>query len=524
MAMTEYRGEFPLLIAQVDYAQDEATGDFYYRTFAPGAGMAHWDGIHVVNLVSMHRLRHEVMYDADILILNNICDADLLPVIKERKSRRKVTVFELCDDVEALPSDSPDWHFYQQPNNLLLLKRLAHYCDALQFSSRELEKKYRYLNETCRVFPNQMLVRPPEREKVCKGTVVVGWGGSISHLQDIKKISGSLIGWIMSRNDVHLYLMCADEIWELFESLPANRKRHFPLGRIEDYYDFVSHLDIGIAPLKDTPFNRSRSDVKALEYAAHGAVPVVQATGPYLLSIEQGRTGMFFNTPDELISSLDFLVENSVLRRSISASAREYVLRERNYYDQGLERIKFYLSLVASTDSDGIPWGGRAEEGFDRLCRNAGAIKSGRHLLLSRTRYELLLQAGILASNLSDLSRARSRYLEAVEMEPEIYIPYLFGAFVSHDPISMLRKALEINPRSISSRIQLGKTYLSKGMTTEAIESFKAAVDVFPEYELPYIECANCLYNMGLKREGTELLRKAIDLIPKAIRKPNTRS
>ena len=168
--------------------------------------------------------------------------------------------------------------------------------------------------------------------------------------------------------------------------------------------------------------------------------------------------------------------------------------------------------------------GGRTADTFARLCNCAGARKTGRHLLLSRTRYELLLQAGDLASDLSSPSKAWNRFLEAIEIEPSLYMPYLFGAFVSNDPIRTLKNAIERNPYSIVSWIHLGKAYLSKGMTAEAIESFKAAAGIFPEYELPYIECANCLKKMGFEREGIALLKKAIDLIPKAIREPHSRA
>ncbi len=467
MPVAEYRSDFPLLIAQADYAQDETTGDFYYRTFTPGAGMAHYDGVYVVDLVSLHRLRHEVMLDADVLVLNNICDADLLPVIRDRRDRGKLTVYEVSDDVEALPPDSPAWAFYQQSNNLLLIKRLAHYCDALQFGTPELKRKYGYLNPRCCVFPNQILAAPPERTQKPDGTVIVGWGGSISHLPDMEKISDRLVRWIMYRDDVHLYLMCADEISELFKALPDDRKRRFATGSIEDYYSFLSHLDIGIAPLEDTPFNRSRSDIKVLEYAANGVVPVVQATGPYLLSVKQGKTGFFFNTPDELISTLDRLVSDASARISVSSSAREYVLRERNCLDHGKDRVEFYRSLfaakpgtaisrpgagrrnariIAAADGGCKPSGGGAADTFARLCNCAGAVRNGRHLLLSSTRYELLLQAGMLASDPSNPSKAWSMFLEAIEMEPSLYMPYLFGAFVSHDPIRTLKKAIERNP------------------------------------------------------------------------------
>ncbi len=521
MPIPECRNDSPLLIAQVDSTQDETIGDFYYRTIAPGVGMACCEGVHVVNLVNFHRLRPELMLDADVLVLNNICDADLLPVIRDRKARGKLTVYELCDDLGALSPSNPMRAFYRQTNNLLLIKRLAHYCDALQFSSPDLKMKYGYLNRTCCVFPNQMLLaRLPARRQKSGDRIAVGWGGSVGHLDDMARISERLIHWIMSRDNVHLYLMCADPIWELFEALPEDRKRRFAPGSLDDYYRFVSHLDIGLAPLEDTAFNQSRSDVKFLEYAACGAVPVVQATGPYLLSVKQGRTGFLFNTPDELISTLEHLASDASLRIAVSASARQYVLQERNYLDHGKDRVEFYRGLIAAGNyACNLP-GGRAESTFARLSNCAGAQQTGRHLFLSSTRYELLLQAGILALGSSNPSAAWSMFQEAIEMEPSIYLPYMFGAFVSHDPIRTLKNAIERNSCSIVSWISLGRAYacLSKGGTEKAIESFNAAARIFPEYELPYIECANYLKKKGFEKEGIALLKKAIDLIPEVIK------
>ncbi len=164
--------------------------------------------------------------------------------------------------------------------------------------------------------------------------------------------------------------------------------------------------------------------------------------------------------------------------------------------------------------------GSRAAITFERLYNGAGAKKTSRHLLQSSTRYELLLHAGILARDPSNPSKAWRMFLEAIEMEPSFYLPYLFGAFVSNDPIRTLKNAVERNPRSIVSLIHLGKAYLWRGMLTEAIESFRAAADIFPEYDLPYIECARCLHKIGLELEGASLLKNATDLIPKAIRAP----
>jgi tetratricopeptide (TPR) repeat protein len=361
---------------------------------------------------------------------------------------------------------------------------------------------------------------PPKRNRIAGDAINVGWGGSIGHLSDMAGIADRLVRWVLSRENVHLYLMCADSVWKLFDALPETRKKRFATGSLADYYNFISHLDIGLAPLEDTPFNRSRSDVKFLEYAAHGVVPVVQATGPYLYSVKDGGTGFFFNSTDELIATLERLADDDPLRTGVSASAREYVLRERTYAVRASDRVEFYRGLSVLKNSSRKPPGDREGKVFACLGESEGAKINGRHLLLGSTRYELLLQGGIIES---DPSRAWKMFQEAIQIDSSLYLPYLFGAFPSGRPVQMLSSAIERNPSSIVSHIHLGKAYQSQGMKARAVESFKSAAGIFPEYELPYLECASCLREMGLETQGKDLLKKAIDLIPEEIRGPRDR-
>jgi tetratricopeptide (TPR) repeat protein len=339
-------------------------------------------------------------------------------------------------------------------------------------------------------------------------------------LKDIARISDRLMDMVMSRKGVQLFLMCDETIWDLFRRLPEGKKKHFAPGSLDEYYKFLSHLDIGIAPLEDTPFNRSRSDVKFLEYAAHGVVPVVQTTGPYLGSVKSGETGLFFRSTDELIATLDYLVSDSQARSAISTGAYEYVVRERNQQERGSDRVQFYLELLSKRKNKQSIESCSALDMFSSMCNCQGAKRNGRHLYLSATRYELLLQAGVVESP-SNPGKSWGLFAEAMEMEPSLYMPYLFGASVSDDPAKTLRKATELNPDSIVSRLHLGHAYYSKNMIEKAVESFEAAASIFPEYEQPYIECAKVLNETGLKQEGVELLRRAISLIPQVIRGSN---
>ena len=502
----------PLLIAQVDTAQDETTGDFYYRTFAPGAGMATCENAFTVTLTNLHRARDLVMRSADVLVLNNLCDPDVLPLVKERKDRNQPTVFELCDDLDDTPEGSPIAAFYRNPENSLLIKRIAHYCDAIQFSSDELQRKYGYLNPRSMVFPNQILDLPPKRRYREDKEIVLGWGGSLGHLDDLKKIADPLIRWIRSKENVRLHLMCGDKLWELFDALPERFKKRVQPGPLADYYHFVNSIDIGIAPLKDTPFNRSRSDVKFLEFAAHGVVPVMQASGPYLASVRHGETGFLFGSTEELLAILDSLAGNFSARVAVATAARDYVARERLQGPDGKKRVDFYRALV---DERSAASGNRngCRSTFESLARMDGARTRGRHLMMCSTRFELLLYGGMLASNLSDAAKARRMFTEAAQLEPASHLPHLYGAYLSGDILDSLKRAGARNPRSVKSWMLMGEEYARRDDLVNAMDCFKTATEIFPQYELPFLKVAGLLRKAGLEQEALPLMMEAKQLM-----------
>jgi glycosyltransferase involved in cell wall biosynthesis len=57
---------------------------------------------------------------------------------------------------------------------------------------------------------------------------------------------------------------------------------------IDDYYRAITRLDVGIAPLADTGFNKAKSWLKPLELAACGVVPVMSPVAEYASLHSQG--------------------------------------------------------------------------------------------------------------------------------------------------------------------------------------------------------------------------------------------
>jgi hypothetical protein len=90
-------------------------------------------------------------------------------------------------------------------------------------------------------------------------------------------------------------------------------------------------IDIGLAPLHDTTFNRAKSDIKYLEYSAIGAVTIASPVAPYLSSIRKER-GMLVrpNNMDGWSRAINVAVGDPHLRQRLGAAARDWVRRERS--------------------------------------------------------------------------------------------------------------------------------------------------------------------------------------------------
>ena len=501
-----------MLIAQVEPPHVTRGGDWYYRTHSPGTALAEHDDVYVVDLTNVHRRREEILSRADIVVLNMVCDPDLLPLISDRRRRGLVTVHEVNDDVACMQPWNPPAAFYANPDHQMLFRMLIRACNGVQFSTLELERIYGGLNPSRAVFPNQIARSPawPRPKSPLTAPIVVGWGGSLGHLQDIAAVADPLVDWVRAHDDVVLHVMCADEIWSLFQRLPRHKKRRFEIGDIDAYHVFVAGLDIGIAPLEDTGFNRCRSDVKFLEYGLHGVVPVVRALAPYERTVKSRVTGLLFHDAPEMIALLDELIRGPELRSRIAARARAYVLTERSERAHSEKRLEFYRSLLSKR---GPGTSREALELFGRLCGTEGSALRGRHLGLDPTRYELLLhQALVLGQKEARREEAVGLLRKAAELEPNAYQPHLFGARMSTCPIEWLRTALEKNPRSLKAHVVLAERLAEEGRIEETLRAMLAAAELYPAYDVPYARLARMLFRWDQPAEAERFVEVATAL------------
>lgn len=453
----------PYLLVQVDPPTMEFCGDHYYRTFVPLFALGNSsDNFYTVSFTNEHRLKSHLLKIADVVVLNLVADMDLIPLVEERRRKGLVTVYEWNDDVYNIPPWNPQYRFFSQPHIRCTMERLARLCDAVQFSSTVLEEGYKWLNEKRVVFMNHLLPLSYQPSFYKDGDLVeLGYGGSAGHLYDVASIAPFISKWLCGEKRVRLNIMAARPIVELFRSVPGDKIRIFPTGSIFDYYGFLRNLHIGLSPLIDIPFNRARSDVKFLEYAIHGIVPVLQKIEPYSGVVIHEKTGFLFESVNECMSILYQILKNTERMKLVAMEARNYVLRERMMFQHVNEREQFYLELIKRKVSGNY----RAYSAFSSLKNIEGAKFYGDYVILMPTTYEILLREGLGALSEGDRIRARECFRKATELSRN-YLAYLYLAECSssvEERLQHLRMALGLNSRSLMARLML-KTLQDKSL------------------------------------------------------------
>ncbi|HNT53230.1 MAG TPA: glycosyltransferase [Anaerolineaceae bacterium] len=93
---------------------------------------------------------------------------------------------------------------------------------------------------------------------------------------------------------------------------------------------FSAHsFDIGLAPMVDDAFHRSKTNNKFREYGACGIAGIYSSSSVYA-EVSAGELGLVVaNTSDQWAAALTRLIEDAALRQQIAAQAEDYI--RRNY-------------------------------------------------------------------------------------------------------------------------------------------------------------------------------------------------
>jgi hypothetical protein len=235
-----------------------------------------------------------------------------------------LAVYEIDDDVLDIDPESPDSHRVWAPHREGTLRNIA-WADHVIAATRTLAAKVLWFTDgTVSVAPNcvEKVSAPRGRPRA----LTIGWGGSWFHEQDFPASLIDQLRAVAEANpDVRWVSMGADYLRRV-----TTKASFFGFGTIQQYHDRLAFVDIGIAPLRRTPFNASRSWIRALDYMANGVVPIAENWGQYPQLITSGAFGGIAKDPDDWFYSLSGVIENfrdgNFDPQAIHGRASEYLI------------------------------------------------------------------------------------------------------------------------------------------------------------------------------------------------------
>jgi len=283
---------------------------------------------------------------------------EMLGIWDAAKQLGKTLIFEIDDWLLGLPKVHPDAWVYR---DLMAQRRIfsslstAH---AVTVSTEMLKARLAPYHEHIYVVQNLIdttiwkITRP--RKRPDNAPIVIGFMGTPSHERDLQLVEDALV-MISRRYGGRVAFHFYGCITTRLSTLP-NTIFHKAEPLEEFARKFASRqIDIGLAPLLDTPFNHCKSNIKWLQYAACGAAGIFSDLPTYNRSIRHGETGLLAGSnPSEWCDALEELIENPNTRRWIARNA-QLELRRNYTLEKGAGRLLETYKTILRLKSGSTP-------------------------------------------------------------------------------------------------------------------------------------------------------------------------
>lgn len=189
--------------------------------------------------------------------------------------------------------------------------------------------------ENVYVFPNSISPRhyDPIRAVRTDQRVRVLWQGGMSHLVDWYPLRDALRAVCQKYEGRMTFVVFGEYFDWINEVVPPGMLEHhswveYPAYRLKRG---LLNCDVNLCPLVNNVFNSGKSAIKWYEASIFEDQPeatLAQRVAAYG-EIEDGETGLLFDTPAQFAEKLGLLIEDAELRRRLARAAHRWVVENR---------------------------------------------------------------------------------------------------------------------------------------------------------------------------------------------------
>jgi O-antigen biosynthesis protein len=263
---------------------------------------------------------------ADVYLLQSCTDKDGIALLYEYQQEHGKKIVVDCDDYLEMDESNPHKIEHKMFDANFVIKRTMQIADMITTTTDYLAGKLNEFNKNVVVLPNFMDLDRWQLPilKNTSNTIRIGWAGSITHLEDMKLIIEPLKKICDEFPQVQLIFVGDPRVGIPFAGYRLENMMGVPFR----FWPTKLHslrLDIGLAPLKDTEFNRCKSRIKFYEYGIC-QVPGVFSPTAYMERAFDGNFGMIANSEDEWYKQLRNLILCKALREDLGNAAFAHVV------------------------------------------------------------------------------------------------------------------------------------------------------------------------------------------------------
>ena len=213
------------------------------------------------------------------------------------------------------------------------MRKTLEHCEAVITSTEVLAKELKkylpqvFINRnvaSVEMFKLSEIALKKKLKKNNRKYIIIGYfSGSITHIDDIEMIMPALIKILKEYKNVKLLFLGQIKLNETFKNYFSQIIRR-PFIKWNKLPEFISKVDINIAPLKKNIFNEAKSENKWTEAALVKVPTVASNFGAFKRIIINGKTGFLCNTIEDWYLSLKKLIEDKYLQKTIAENAFLY--------------------------------------------------------------------------------------------------------------------------------------------------------------------------------------------------------
>lgn len=286
---------------------DFKSGCHFFRAFLPGIALRELGHI-VIEVTANYKDWDNILKGVDVVIFQRMYGFNINDLIEKIKKKKIRIAYDIDDDIWNVPVGNPA----SKGNTAATyqIENLLRVADVVTTTTPRLKKLLDKFNDNVVVIPNAVNIDKYNGDKKENNLPIVIYSGSASHWQDFLEILPTLRdvkkdipfhfvlqGFTQESLEAAMFMYAKLAAWGIsepgseyqrvalkcWEYLRDMNVLHVPFYPPEMYPMVLRtvNADIGICPLEDNLFNKSKSCIKFYEYASSDIVTLAPDLEPY---------------------------------------------------------------------------------------------------------------------------------------------------------------------------------------------------------------------------------------------------